>query len=87
MIRQLGWRQSYDTLLVSERMELARIIALSIADIHAMCRDLKQQLTLLKQAMLFRKRVNEKAIKAVISLYLSSHGTGFGAFNQGGSIP
>ncbi|MBL0712512.1 MAG: hypothetical protein JJV98_02315 [Desulfosarcina sp.] len=37
----------------------------------------------LKQAMAFRRVIKDREISAVVSLHLSSHGDGVGAFNQG----
>ena len=49
--------------------------------------DLRQQLRLLESAVRLRGSVQEAEIVAALSLHLSSHGDGFGAFNYGWLYP
>ena len=87
MLRQLEWKQDYTALTPSEERALSQIIALSLSDLKAEKKDLKLQKKILKQAQAFRSLLNQYTIKAVVSLHLSSHGTGFGAFNNGWLYP
>lgn len=83
LLRRLSWRTSDDRLSPAEDAEIKRLIPQAEAEHQAVIKDAQQQLTILDSAYKFRRLVKELSVAAVISLHLSSHGDGFGAFNQG----
>ena len=82
-LRRLGWRPHFKDLTDAETTALAELIPLAIKDHEALRSDAKRQKALLKEAKAFRSLVREREVAAVVSLHLSSHGDGIGAFNRG----
>ncbi|MDJ0874911.1 MAG: M28 family peptidase, partial [Desulfobacterales bacterium] len=82
-LRTLGWKQTYGNIDADERDWIERLIPGVLSEYKEVRKDVQQQLSHLKQAMAFRRVIRDKEIDAVISLHLSSHGDGVGAFNQG----
>jgi hypothetical protein len=87
VLRRLGWRSSFDDLTGEEQQALNTLIPLAKKDHEAVLRDAKRQLKMLKSARRFRSLVKAMDLAVVISLHLSSHGDGLGAFNQGFLYP
>lgn len=87
LLRRFDRRTTFKDLAKDERLLLNRLIPLAKKDHAAVLVDSKKQLKNLKSALEFRKLVKSKKLAAVVSLHLSSHGDGFGAFNQGGLYP
>ncbi len=82
-LRSLGWKQTYGDIDTEERDWIERLIPGILEEYKGVRKDVQQQLSHLKQAMAFRRVIRDKEIDAVVSLHLSSHGDGVGAFNQG----
>ena len=82
-LRRMDWRTTFKDLSQEEQHVLKRLIPLAIKDKKAIFTDAKNQLKHLKSAINFREIVNTMEVAAVVSLHLSSHGDGLGAFNQG----
>ncbi|MCP4630146.1 MAG: M28 family peptidase [bacterium] len=87
LLRRLVWMPTYTDLLPEERQALNRIVPQTIAEQSAILKDAETQLTLLDSARDFRGQVNIYDLVATVSLHLSSHGDGFGAFNYGWQYP
>ncbi len=87
LLRRLGWREDYRELTPAQQTIVERLLPLTLADEQAVLAAAKKQLKLLKSARRFRSVVRSKELQAVISLHLSSHGDGLGAFNRGGMYP
>ena len=83
LLRNLGWRTRFDPLSPDERQALAELIGPARDRHRAVLADAKRQLAHLQQAAGFRTLVRERELAAFISLHLSSHGDGLGAFNDG----
>ncbi len=83
LLRQLSWKSRFAELSDPERDMLDRLIPRARATAKAVAEDARQQLTLLKDVMAFRRVVRDHDMAILISLHLSSHGDGVGAFNQG----
>ncbi|MDD4070865.1 MAG: peptide ABC transporter permease [Desulfobacterales bacterium] len=83
LLRRMGWRSAFSDLSNEEQNEMRRLIPLVAADHQEIITDATGQLNHLKSARQFRARVVEREPVAVISLHLSSHGAGAGAFNRG----
>ena len=87
LLRRLGRRTTFKDLSQDERLLLNRLIPIAKKDHAAVLSDAKKQLKNLKSALSFRKLVESKKLAAVVSLHLSSHGDGVGAYNQGWLYP
>jgi hypothetical protein len=86
-LRQLGWRTDFDRLTIEEIEEINSLIPLAVKDLEAILKDAEIQEKMLKSTQSFRSTVTSMELAAVISLHLSSHGNGVGAFNQGWLFP
>ena len=87
LLRRLGRRTTFKDLSQDERLLLNRLIPIAKKDHAAVLSDAKKQLKNLESALSFRKLVESKKLAAVVSLHLSSHGDGVGAYNQGWLYP
>ena len=82
-LRRLGWRSRFDNLPEREKAALSRLIPLATGDFKKILEDTKNQLRRLVSQKRFRGTVKSRDLAAVVSLHLSSHGDGVGAFNYG----
>ena len=89
VLQRLIWRKSFDSVGMSsdERRALKQAIPQAVADQRAVLSDAELELELLGSAKAFRTKVQEYDVLAFISLHLSSHGDGVGAFNYGWLYP
>ncbi len=83
LYRRMGWRSSFHDLAGSEKELFNDILPEAIRYNKQRIKELKTHLKTLKTAFAFRNFVKEYDIAAVLSLHLSSHGDGIGAFHQG----
>ena len=83
LLRRLSWRKTFEDLTLEEQQALNELIPLAAKDHEAILSDARNQLKLLKSARRFRSVVKARELTVVVSLHLSSHGDGFGAFNHG----
>jgi len=86
-LRQLTWQEDFTHLPQEDIALLAGIIPKALETHRAVHREALQDRKLLKSAQQFRKTVKEKEPAAIVSLHLSSHGDGIGAFNNGFQYP
>ncbi len=87
LLRRLVWKPAYTDLLTDERQMLIRLVPQAIADQDDILADARTQLDLLDSARDFRGQAKIYDLTAAVSLHLSSHGDGFGAFNYGWQYP
>ena len=87
MLRRLLWRPSFQGLAPAERRVLRQVAAEARQDQEAMIADARVQLRLVESAAALRSTVQDYELAASVSLHLSSHGDGFGAFNAGWLYP
>jgi hypothetical protein len=87
MLRQIGWRNNFNNLTNEEIEEIKFLIPLAIKDLEAVVEDAELQEKMLKSTQNFRSAATSSDVVAIISLHLSSHGDGVGAFNQGWLFP
>jgi FtsX-like permease family/Peptidase family M28 len=87
LFRRLVWKSTFTDLLSEERQALLQLVPKTINDQKAILFDAKRQLDLLDSTRTFRGRVKIYDIVTAVSLHLSSHGDGFGAFNYGWQYP
>ncbi len=83
LLRGLSWKSNFGQLTEAETRMVERLIPQARTVGKAVADDARQQTKLLREMMAFRRVVRDHEIAAVISLHLSSHGDGVGAFNQG----
>jgi len=87
LLRRLVWMQSYTKLSPEEQQVLNRMVPQAIDEQGAILADAKNQLDLIGSARSFRGKARAYDLVAAVSLHLSSHGDGFGAFNYGWQYP
>ena len=87
LLRRLGWRNTFYDLTRGEQQALTALIPLAAKDHEAILGDAKRQLKVLSSARRFRSLVKDMDLAVLVSLHLSSHGDGLGAFNQGFLYP
>jgi cell division protein FtsX len=87
LLRRLLWKPVYADLSPDEKEMLIRLIPQAIEDQNAILADARVQLDLLDSARSFRGQAKIYDLTAAVSLHLSSHGDGFGAFNYGWQYP
>jgi len=87
LFRQLGWKSSFKGLSPEEQTVLERLMPSVILHQKAILRDASSQTKLLDNALDFRSLIKSRELMVAISLHLSSHGDGFGAFSHGWLYP
>jgi hypothetical protein len=87
LLRRLMWHTHFSDLTAEERQLLSRLVPKTIDDQTAILSDARRHLRELSDARNFRGEVKAYDMDAAISLHLSSHGDGFGAFNYGWMFP
>jgi hypothetical protein len=87
LLRRILWRTSYVGLPVEERRLLDSLVPKTLDDQKAVLGDAKTQLAQIESARSFRGVAKSYDLTTAISLHLSSHGDGFGAFDYGWQYP
>jgi len=89
LLRRLTWRASYqsENLTKQETQLLEKIVTKAAIDRKAILLDIQQQLLFIEDVDRLRRHTRQYDLTTAISLHLSSHGTGFGAFNYGWLYP
>ncbi len=82
-LKRLENKNDLTTLSFDETILLIDLIPPAIDTLGRIIKETRLQENNLKSAMAFKKLVKSKKIMSIISLHLSSHGSGIGAFNQG----
>lgn len=82
-LRRLGWADGYHQLPAEEEILFRQLLPQAIADGKQHLAELERQSKALKSANAFRLAARNFTIGAVVSLHLSSHGDGVGAFHRG----
>lgn len=83
ILRALGWKHTYKRVTPEEKAVLLDLIPVARARHQERLEDARRQAARLDEAMVFRRLAREGEMAAAISLHLSSHGNGIGAFNKG----
>ncbi|MGD9084648.1 MAG: M28 family peptidase, partial [Desulfobacterales bacterium] len=86
-LRRLMWSPDFSDLTVEDRQALAELIPIAINDQKAILEDVRRHAREISDARAFRSQVRAYDVDAAVSLHLSSHGDGFGAFNYGWAFP
>ena len=87
MLRRLSWSSDFSGLSGDQRAAVAAMIPGAVADFEAVLANARDRERKLKDTQEFRSLVRTMELAAVISLHLSSHGDGVGAFNRGWMYP
>lgn len=84
LYRRMGWRSSFHDIAGTEKKLFADALPSAIKNNKRRAKELKNHLKTLKTAFAFRNFIKDSyEVAAVLSLHLSSHGNGIGAFHQG----
>jgi hypothetical protein len=86
-LRRLMWQTEFDLLAEDDRRVLRQMVPKARRDQEEILADAQRQLEQLESASAFRGKVKQSDLTVAISLHLSSHGDGFGAFNYGWLYP
>ncbi len=87
VLRRLTWRTSFERLGADEERLLRQVAERARKDQEFILSDARTQLRLVEGAYALRNAVQDYEIVTAVSLHLSSHGDGFGAFNAGWLYP
>ena len=87
VLRQLSWNTEYRDLAPKDRVVVEGLLPLARADVLEIMTAAQRQLKIVKSARNIRKLIGAYTPQAFVSLHLSSHGDGIGAFNQGWLYP
>ena len=83
LYRRLGWAESFHDLPPEEEDLFRQIVPKAIERSQRIVADVKRQQQNLTSATSFRNSVRDFDVSTVVSLHLSGHGDGVGAFNKG----
>ena len=83
LFRRLSWRHSFHDMPANEAELFQEAIPAAIAIMEERKQELKIRTSCLQSSYTFRNLLADYEIAAFISLHLSSHGNGIGAFHQG----
>lgn len=83
VLRQLLWKSTLTGLARDEHLLAGSLVPDALKRMSGKSADAARQLEVLNTAMEFHDLVGEKQLQAVVSLHLSSHGDGVGAFSSG----
>lgn len=86
-LKRLGWQTNFVGLDEKDRALLMPLVDHAVTRYQTLAREVKQQQNMLRSARRFRSLMADYEPKALVSLHLSSHGTGLGAFHQGFLYP
>lgn len=86
-LRRLGWRTSLADLPPETEKLLEPLLEKAGREHKAVLAEVKEQRRILKGIKRFRTLVAEFEPRAIVSLHLSSHGNGLGAFHDGFLYP
>lgn len=87
MLRQFSWKTDFSDLTSKETHLLQPLAERAIHHHQQVLEELQQQERMLQQSRKFRSLLEEYEPRAIISLHLSSHGSGLGAFEHGFMYP
>ncbi len=87
LLKRLMFSSDYTDLSAEDRRALSKFIPKTIQDQKAILSDARRQSREIGDARSFRSQVKAYDLDVAVSLHLSSHGDGFGAFNYGWMFP
>jgi hypothetical protein len=87
ILRRLTWRASFEGLSAEEGRLLQQTADRARQDQQVILSDARAQLRVIEGAYALRSALQDYEVAAAVSLHLSSHGDGFGAFNYGWLYP
>jgi cell division protein FtsX len=83
LLRRLSWRSSYQDIEGEELKLLKELIPAAVVANQTILEDGREQMKCLRSAKRLRNLMSDFEVTVFISLHLSSHGDGVGAFNNG----
>lgn len=87
LLRRILWRTDLNDLLPEETAAIEQLIPQALEAYRQIASDAGRQEKFIRSAKSFRNLAKSMEIATIVSLHLSSHGDGFGAFNYGWLYP
>ncbi len=87
LLRRILWRTDLSNLSAEETAAIEQAIPRAIGDYLRIEKGADLQEKMIRSAKSFRSLAKSMELSAIVSLHLSSHGDGFGAFNYGWLYP
>ena len=87
LLRRILWRADLSDLLPEETAAIEQVIPRALEEYRRIASDAGRQERFIRSAKSFRSLAKSMEIDTIVSLHLSSHGDGFGAFNYGWLYP
>jgi len=87
LLRRMLWRTNLGNLLPEETAVIEHLIPRALEAYRQIASDAGRQERFVRSAKSFRNLAKSMEIATIVSLHLSSHGDGFGAFNYGWLYP
>lgn len=82
-LRKIGWRTHFEDLTATETAVIKPLAIRAVTTHQNVLRELEEQADMLKKIRQLRSLLVEFETRVVVSLHLSSHGDGLGAFERG----
>jgi hypothetical protein len=87
LLRRILWRTDLNNLVAEETTAIEQLIPQALKEYRQIASDAGRQEKVIRSAKSFRNLAKSMEIATIVSLHLSSHGDGFGAFNYGWLYP
>ncbi len=87
LLKQLSWKTGSQPLTLAEKQLVAGLVPKAVTRLERRLADARNQKKNLDSSLGLRHVLADRRIRLFISLHLSSHGNGVGAFNRGGLYP
>ena len=87
LLRRIGWQTNFENLSEQEKLLLLPVLNQAARMHKAVLAEIKSQDKTLKSAKRLRSLITDYEPRAMVSLHLSSHGYGLGAFHSGFLYP
>ncbi|WP_457574113.1 FtsX-like permease family protein [Desulfolithobacter sp.] len=86
-LRRLSWRTSFTDMDLDEKKILQEIATRAAAEHRLVLTEIQAEQNMLQHLATLRSQLDQTTIQAVVSLHLSSQGSGLGAFHEGFLYP
>ncbi len=87
LLRRIGWQTNFEDLSEQEKPLLGPVVSQAVEMHKAVLAEINIQTRMLKSARRLRSLITDYEPRAMVSLHLSSHGYGLGAFHRGFLYP
>jgi hypothetical protein len=87
LLKQLSWKSGDQPFTLAEKQLVAALVPMAVTRLERKSQDAWNQKKNLDSSLGLRNLIGDRRIGLFISLHLSSHGNGVGAYNRGGLYP